>query len=273
MSEAELLAGRQPFFWKADSAEAVLCLHGFTGAPGVFRKLGRALLAEGFSVYAPLLPGHGTTPEDLAHVGSVQLLDAAERAYGDLARAYKRIHLVGLSMGGALATLLAERHAREPELGCVSLLSPGYGFNRSLAEKLGLDRWTSPPEPDGRMVPLPQRKAQNDEMDECLFGYAAAPLNLFGQLLLLNQAAREAQSGVEAPLQLLYAETDAVVDATASAEAANRFLRLEDICAYPLSEHNLLLGGDREEVTRRCVAFVSRHRRSTAEGGGKNTMR
>ena len=271
MSEADLLAGKQPFFWKADSAEAVLCLHGFTGAPGVFRKLGRGLLATGLSVYAPLLPGHGTTPEDLAHVSSLQLLDAAERAYGDLARVCKRVHLVGLSMGGTLSTLLAERHAGEQELGSVSLLSPGYGFNRVLAQKLGLDHWANLTEHEGKMIPLPTRRAQNDDMDECLFGYAAAPLNLFGELLVLNKAAREAQRNIAAPVQLLYAAADAVVDAEASAEAAKVFRTLEDCFAYPQSEHNLLLGGDREDVMQRCTAFVCRHRLPTAEGGRKNT--
>ena len=248
MSETELLAGKQPFFWKAEGAEAVLCLHGFTGAPGVFRKLGRALLADGLSVYAPMLPGHGTTPEDLARVTGPQLLNAAEQAYADLSRSYQRVHLVGLSMGGTLATLLAEQHAGEAGLGCVSLLSPGYGFNRALSQKLGLDRWADLADPESKRIPLPTRKAQNDEMDECLFGYDAAPLNLFGELLVLNKAALEAQKGITAPMQLLYAAADAVVDAEASAEAAKIFRKLEDCFAYPQSEHNLLLGGDREEV-------------------------
>jgi len=268
MSEAEMLAGKEPFFWESESPEAVLCLHGFTGAPGVFRKLGRVFQNDGLNVFAPVLPGHGTVPEDLIEVTSQQLLDAAEQAYDSLARGYERVHIVGLSMGGALATLLAANHAREGGLGCVSLLSPGYGFQKALAQRLGLDRWVDSAETHGRMIPIPRRKPQGDELDECFFGYGAAPLNLFGQLTILNRAARKAQPDIEAPVQLLYTEADAVVDAQACAEAALRFPRLEEVHAFSQSEHNLLLGGDREETMQRCAAFLRRHRLPKTGGGG-----
>lgn len=100
MSEADMLKGRNPFLWKGDSREAVLCIHGFVGAPGVFRKLGRKLQSDALTVYAPMLPGHGTVPEDLADVTGEQLLGAVEQAYTKLARSYERVHLAGLSLGG-----------------------------------------------------------------------------------------------------------------------------------------------------------------------------
>lgn len=270
MGQAEMLAGKELFFWKSGNPEAVLCLHGFTGAPGVFRKLGRVFQSEGLSVFAPVLPGHGTVPEDLIEVTDQRLLDAAEQAYDSLACAYERVHVVGLSMGGTLATLLAANHARESGLGCISLLPPGYGFHQVLAQRLGLDHWTDSSEKYGRMIPIPRRKPQGGELDECFFGYEAAPLNLFGQLLLLNRAAWEAQPEIEAPVQLLYTEADAIVDAGACAKAAGRFPHLEEVRAFSQSEHNLLLGGDREETMLRCTAFIRRHRLPKT-GGGENS--
>jgi carboxylesterase len=255
-----MLAGSKPFLWAERSREAVLCIHGFTGAPGIFRKLGRVLVEENLSVYAPRLPGHATTPEDLAGVTSGQLISAAEEAYLHLKSTYERIHIIGLSLGGALATLIAAAHAGESSLGCVSLLSPGYSFNKTLMARLGLSEGRVPSGDGGRMIPLPQRKPQNDEMDECIFGYGAVPLVVFTLLQSLNAEARVARANVMAPLLLLYTEADSVVDAEACAESARIFPRLEEVKGFKVSEHNLLLGCDREETMSRCASFIQRHR-------------
>ncbi len=260
MGETEMLAGRAPFLWGGGGREAVLCIHGFTGSPGIFRKLGRALNNDGFCVYAPVLPGHGTVPEDLAAVTERQLTAAVERAYTSLNRTYERVHVVGLSLGGTLATLLAANHAGESGLGSLTLLSPGYGFNSALAARLGLDHWTDQPENRGKAIPIPQRKPQNDEMDECIFGYNAAPLSIFGPVMSLNKAARDVLLKVTAPVLLLYAEKDAVVDAGAYSKAAGLLPNLEEVQGFAESEHNLLLGCDREETMARCRAFLQRHR-------------
>ena len=47
-----------------DGDIGILLIHGFTGSPWDLRPLGEALLARGFHVKAPLLPGHGTRWQD-----------------------------------------------------------------------------------------------------------------------------------------------------------------------------------------------------------------
>ncbi|HEV3505290.1 MAG TPA: alpha/beta fold hydrolase, partial [Actinomycetes bacterium] len=63
-----------------------------------------ALEAAGFETEAPMLPGHGTSPEDLARCGWDDWTAAAEKAFQRLARP---LLCVGLSMGGALAAGVA----------------------------------------------------------------------------------------------------------------------------------------------------------------------
>ena len=43
----------------------VLLIHGFPGSPVEMRLIGEYLNEREMTVLAPLLPGHGTTPEDL----------------------------------------------------------------------------------------------------------------------------------------------------------------------------------------------------------------
>jgi carboxylesterase len=48
---------------------AVLMVHGFTGSPSEFRRVGYFLNEMGYTVKAVRLPGHGTTPEDMIRTG------------------------------------------------------------------------------------------------------------------------------------------------------------------------------------------------------------
>ena len=105
--------------------DACLLLHGFTGSPWEIRPLGEALAARGLHVRAPLLPGHGTTPEALLNVSHHDWARAAAQALFSL-RSHRRTFVAGLSMGALLSLQLA---ARYPELvqGLV-LIAPAIHF-------------------------------------------------------------------------------------------------------------------------------------------------
>ena len=74
------------------------------------RPLAEAFAAAGFTVELPRLPGHGTTPEDMAKYGWADWIAAVEAAYEGLSKRTEKIVVAGLSMGGSLTLWLAERH-------------------------------------------------------------------------------------------------------------------------------------------------------------------
>lgn len=88
----------------------VLVLHGFTGSPQTVRPLALRFAEAGHSVEVPLLPGHGTKIEDMVPTRFDDWYRAASAAYSDLESRCERVVVVGLSMGGTLATLLAVDH-------------------------------------------------------------------------------------------------------------------------------------------------------------------
>jgi carboxylesterase len=74
------------------------------------RGLAESLAAAGFAVELPLLPGHGTSVNDMLPTQWDDWSSAAENVYRDLASRKRRVVVVGLSMGGTLAIWLTTRY-------------------------------------------------------------------------------------------------------------------------------------------------------------------
>lgn len=104
-----VIPGAEPFSARG-GAHGALVLHGFTGSPQSMRGLARAFAAAGYAVELPLLPGHGTSVDDMATTTFADWSGAVERAYADLAARCDRVVVSGLSMGALLAAWLAPRH-------------------------------------------------------------------------------------------------------------------------------------------------------------------
>jgi carboxylesterase len=98
-----------PLYLPASSGRAALLIHGFRSTPWQMAKLADALSDRQYTVYAPLLPGHGTTPEDLSITTRAQWESDVLSAYRALAQEHPKVAVVGLSMGGVLALRTAER--------------------------------------------------------------------------------------------------------------------------------------------------------------------
>ena len=104
------------------SRSGVLLLHGFTSTPQSVRYVGHQLHAlSGVTVMAPLLAGHGTTPEDFAQTGFRDWLKSAEDALEALSARCTTVCVAGLSLGGTIALNLSIR----PGIGS-DIKNPGY---------------------------------------------------------------------------------------------------------------------------------------------------
>src|ERR1019366_7582101 len=85
------------------------------------QPLAEALAAAGFTVELPLLPGHGTSVEDMVPTRWADWSGAAEAAYAALAARCESVVVTGLSMGGTLSCWLAARH---PEIAGIAVVNP-----------------------------------------------------------------------------------------------------------------------------------------------------
>lgn len=88
----------------------VVLSHGFTGSPASVRPWGEDLVAAGYRVAVPRLPGHGTRWQDLNRTGWQDWYAGLERAFLRLRADCDLVVAGGQSMGGCLALHLAARH-------------------------------------------------------------------------------------------------------------------------------------------------------------------
>lgn len=124
-----VVVGGEGFVYERAGAPAVLLLHGAGDTPQTLRYLGDELRAHGFHVAAPLLPGHGRSLHDFTRVTAQELIDASRESYRALKASHEWVGVIGLSMGGALATQLA---AETPELPALGLVAPYLAMPRRI---------------------------------------------------------------------------------------------------------------------------------------------
>ena len=106
---------------KAD--ECWLIIHGYRGYPGEFVRPAVDLFQEGYDVFVPRLPGHGTSGKDFIRSHSKDWMGLAANAIADLKKSYSKVHLLGHSMGTAMVAILA---CGDPEIGKIVYVSPSF---------------------------------------------------------------------------------------------------------------------------------------------------
>jgi carboxylesterase len=106
-----VVLGAASFTLDGTNGRALLLLHGSGDSPQTLRYLAERLNAAGYTVHAPLLPGHGRSPREFARVSAAAYLNASRAALDTLRARYGWIGVAGLSMGGALAAQLAAEAA------------------------------------------------------------------------------------------------------------------------------------------------------------------
>jgi carboxylesterase len=252
-----IVLGAEPQEYPAEGDRACLLLHGFSSSPADFGSLGRVLHAQGVHVFAPLLPGHGRSPEDLRGTKRDAWTRAAEEAFDHLAARHDSVAVVGFSMGGALALHLAR--ARSPRR--VVVWGVFFRVTYKWHYVLPLEWSTQLIVPIVRYVRKePDASNVNDKAQIGKFPFyrhfsTRASLELFA----LAGRVFDGAGGVTVPVLMLHSAGDE----TASPDAAREYFAAlgsaeKDAVWYERSNHILGWDFDREAVVRDTVAFLAR---------------
>ncbi len=121
--------GAEAIDLQEEGSHGVLLLHGFGDTPQTLSLLARRLHQVGYGVFVPLLPGHGRSMDAFSRSRADEWIDAASSSLLEMRGRYKAVSVIGLSMGGALAVLLA---AEVGDISALILIAPYLGMPRLL---------------------------------------------------------------------------------------------------------------------------------------------
>ena len=100
----------RPFLLRGEEGSAgVVLVHGYMAAPMEVKALARHLNRRGYTVYAPRLAGHGTSPDDLASRSWTEWEESVDAGYAIVTNLCERVYAGGFSMGAGLVVGLAGR--------------------------------------------------------------------------------------------------------------------------------------------------------------------
>lgn len=228
----------------------VLVAHGFSGSPQGVRPLAEAMARAGFTVRAPLLPGHGTTWRDLHRTTWRQWYAAIERDFVELHSRCRVVVAAGLSMGGALVTRLAEMHPQAVD-GLV-LVNPAYRIDDPRLVALPVLRHVVPSLPGiGNDIARTGGEAE--------WAYDRISLRALSSQTDLWRRTVADMPRLRAPILLAHSREDHVVPATSWQTLRDRVdPRLLTMLELPRSYHVATLDHDADLLEREAVRFVER---------------
>lgn len=234
-----------PFFVKRGRVGCVL-IHGFTGSPWFLKDLGNHLADKGFTVSAPLLPGHGTKPKDLIGVRWEEWVKTSRDAYIRLQKYCDEIYFLGFSAGGAIALILAsEMECR----GIITLSAPVKIYDPRL-------KWIFLARPFIRYWKKNVGTSNVSFPDE--INYDRYPIAAVQELIRMLEILRSRMKNVQCPVLIMHARGDKRISENNAMAIYNgvgstdkQIMWLDDPC------HVITKGEDKDRVARETTDFIN----------------
>jgi carboxylesterase len=237
------------FFWEGGPV-GVLLSHGFTATTAEVRWLAKTLHQGGYTVAGPLLPGHGTTVEEMNRTRWRQWTEAIEQTYCQLAGHCKIIFIGGESLGGVLALYAASQH---PEAAGLLLYAPAM---KTFARPIDILRMrlTAPFTPYFLPPPGPRTV-----VDERWKGYGVRPTRAALQLLALRDETVRQLKHIHQPLLIVMARLDRTVHPDAAQIICDGVSSpIKELHWMEQSTHCVILDQELPRVAELTLNFLAR---------------
>lgn len=235
----------------AAGCPAVVLIHGLTASPTEVRPLALDLASRepDWTICAPLLPGHGTTPEHLARTPACAWDEAIAAEIDRLCTPPRLVALVGVSMGALLAL---RRAAKDTRVRALAMLAPTLGFRKRRMHVLPLLRLFM-------KYSKKSRRSLANHRAKGLFSYDRYPLDSLLALKRLSDNVWHLLPQIRVPTLLAIGALDRYVPLSAIRRARAALKTPVEYIECPRSGHILPHEPDGPELFNAVHTFLRAH--------------
>lgn len=241
----------KPFYFQGGKT-GILLVHGFTACPVDLKPLGESLFRLGYTVYAPLLAGHGTSPEQMRKTAWKDWLGSAQKGIDCLREKCHKVVAIGHSMGGLIALSLASQGLTD---GVVSINAPLVYRDVDLhqADRIfGKQQYVEKPHKDTEIG------ATKEGLPH--YSYVKIPLEC---LVSLNMALAPVQKGldnIECPALVIQSLEDSTVNPRSGGMIEKGIKhQCKELIYWPNEDHYLPLSPERDHLTEKIRTFLDKY--------------
>lgn len=234
------------FVLEGTNGVCIIFVHGFTATTVEVRPIAEYLNQQGYTVAAPLLPGHGTTPEDLNKQTWNNWVNSVSDLYKRCKADHNQLFMGGESMGGVITCYLS---AMIDDLNGIMLYAPAIKV-----DKLGYSKFIR------LFKKVITKKNIKDSSAKELFpwqGYKVHPTKAAYQMYLLQQITTKKLKLINQPAIIFQGKFDQTISPEGPKLIYNtiqsthkEFVLLEN------SGHCVLLAKDFEYLARKTSEFL-----------------
>jgi carboxylesterase len=240
----------QSFLLTGHVDTACLFIHGFTASPSEVYPVARLLYEmTGCTVSGPLLPGHGTNPQNLNQTGWQDWLDRIEQEIEYLQRKHTRIYIAGLSMGGLLTLHAASK--RRGLQGVIAINTPIYTSSPWLMAIAPFMRFVRP------YYPKKMDRAAEELQTQGRFAYPVMPVKAFMSMDQLRKIVIQEIPSINIPILLFQSSQDESVDSRSAQfikdKAVQAKIRLIEL---KKSGHIATMGEEQLIIAEEIAGFI-----------------
>ncbi len=233
----------------------VVLVHSYLAGPEEVRALAGYLRRRGVWVFAPRLPGHSTSAEDLATRKYREWVETVESGYVLMSNLCDRVVLGGIAFGGNLVLDLAGRIASDTLAG-VFAVSPPFSL-RDYSSRImpATDVWN-------RLLNKMKREEKNIDFLDFPSGsfessYARNPVSGIKEVGEFLESVEQRYSTIKKPALILQADKNPVVDPKGTQQLfAAIGSTNKEFCLLSDDRHILVSGKVAGRVFAKIAAFV-----------------
>ncbi|MCP4721231.1 MAG: alpha/beta fold hydrolase [Desulfobacteraceae bacterium] len=244
----------KPLFLKHDNEIAgVLLIHGYMAAPEEMKSFALYLHEQGFTVFAPRLAGHGTSPEDLAGTTYEEWVESVEEAYVVLRHSCDKIIIGGFSTGAGLALELS---CRVDDCEAIFAVAPPMQLNDLGSYFVpAIDRWNVMIKKI-RLSGIAKEFLENNP-ENAHINYIRNPIAGIHQLEILMEQLGPKLKAIEKPVLVVQSRKDPVVSPKGTQKLFKKLgSKVKEYYLFDYDRHGILTGKGVERVFQSIENFI-----------------